>query len=146
MPVSSSPSLTIGTESAVSSNALPASSPLGETRLADRFGDWSGTAVAGAIAATLALIAIAAGWRGSDLPAQLFRVELFRRDGFVFWDSQWFSGHSTLNYSVLSPVLGALTGAVALGALSGVISATIFDRLLRYEFGAGVAVTIASFW
>ena len=91
---------------------------------------------AGAVAAALALIAIAAGWRGSDLPAQLFRVELFRRDGFVLWDSQWFSGHSTLNYSVLSPVLGALTGALVLGALSGVVSALLFDRLVRHEFGA----------
>ena len=32
------------------------------------------------------------GWRGSDLPAQLFRVELFRRYGFVLWNSQWFGG------------------------------------------------------
>jgi hypothetical protein len=109
-----------------------------------RFRDWTGTAVAGAVAAVLALIAIAAGWRGSDLPAQIFRVELFRREGFVFWDSQWFAGHSTLNYSVLSPMLGALTGAIALGAVSGVISAALFDRLVRHEFG--VAAGIGSLW
>jgi hypothetical protein len=130
----------------VTSNALPTTSSRGGARPADRVGDWSGTAIAGGVAATLALIAIVAGWRGSDLPAQLFRVELFRRDGFVFWDSQWFAGHSTLNYSVLSPVLGAITGAVLLGALSGVLSALIFDRLVRHEFGIGVAVTFASFW
>ena len=109
-----------------------------------RFRDWTGTAIAGAVAGVLALIAIAAGWRGSDLPAQIFRVELFRREGFVFWDSQWFSGHPTLNYSVLSPMLGALTGAIALGAVSGVISAALFDRLLRHEFG--VAAAVGSLW
>ena len=133
----------------MTSNAFPSPSSgrssLASSRLGTgRFGDWTGTAIAGAVAGTLALIAIAAGWRGSDLPAQLFRVELFRRDGFVFWDSQWFSGHSTLNYSVLSPVLGAITGAVALGALSGVVSALLFDRLVRYEFG--IAATVASLW
>ena len=62
----------------------------------------------------------------------------------MFWDSQWFSGHSTLNYSVLSPVLGAITGAVALGAISGVVSAALFDRLVRHQFG--VAATVASVW
>ena len=129
----------------MTANALPSPSRLGASRLdSGRFGDWTGTAAAGAIAAALALIAIVAGWRGSDLPAQLFRVELFRRDGFVFWDSQWFSGHSTLNYSVLSPVLGAITGAVALGAICGVVSAALFDRLVRHQFG--VAATVASVW
>jgi hypothetical protein len=100
--------------------------------------------MAAALAAALALFAIAMGWRGSDLPAQLFRVELFRRDGFVLWNSQWFSGHPTLGYSVLSPVLGAITGAIALGALSGVASAFLFDRLVYNEFGASSRV--ASIW
>src|SRR5690348_11476841 len=109
-----------------------------------RHNDWTGAVYAGGIAAVLAAIAIAAGWRGSDLPAQLFRVELLRRSGFVLWDAQWFSGHSTLNYSVLSPLLGALTGPVFLGALCGVVSAVLFDRLVRSSFGAGAA--IGSVW
>jgi hypothetical protein len=96
------------------------------------------------VAGSLALFAIAMGWRGSDLPAQLFRVDLFRRDGFVLWNSQWFAGHPTLDYSVLSPVLGAVTGAIALGALSGVASAFLFDRLVYHEFGS--ASYVASVW
>jgi hypothetical protein len=106
--------------------------------------DWTGAVYAGGVAAVLAAIAIAAGWRGSDLPAQLFRVELLRRNGFVFWDAQWFSGHSTLNYSVLSPLLGALTGPLVLGAICGVISAVLFDRLVRSSFESGA--TFASLW
>jgi hypothetical protein len=109
-----------------------------------RLGEWSGAAIATAVAAGLALLAIAMGWRGSDLPAQLFRVELFRREGFVLWNSQWFSGHPTLDYSVLSPVLGALIGPVALGALSGVVSAVLFDRLVQHEFGSSARV--GSLW
>ncbi len=109
-----------------------------------RRNDWTGAVYAGGVAAVLAAIAIAAGWRGSDLPAQLFRVELLRRNGFVFWDAQWFSGHSTLNYSVLSPLLGALTGPLVLGAICGVISAVLFDRLVRSSFGSGAM--FASLW
>src|SRR6202035_5277436 len=70
-------------------------------------------------AGALALLAV---WRGSDLPAQVFRTELVRRDGFVIWNSQWFGGHAMLTYSVLAPTVATLTGPVALGALSGVLS------------------------
>src|SRR5215813_11869719 len=110
----------------------------------ERLGYWTSALYAGGVAGVLALIAVLAGWRGSDLPAQVFRVELLRRHGFVLWDSQWFAGHSTLNYSVLSPVLGPLTGPVALGAVCGVVSAVLFDRLLRDEFGS--AAWFGSLW
>ena len=43
-----------------------------------------------------------------DFPAQLFRADLFRRDGFVVWDSQWFGGHPTLPYSLIAPAVSAL--------------------------------------
>jgi len=105
-----------------------------------RTDEWFGALVAGGVAAGLALLAIVMGWRGSDLPAQLFRVELFRRDGFVLWNSQWFSGIPTLDYTVLSPVLGALTGPIALCAASGVVSAFLFHRLVYQAFGASARV------
>ena len=100
--------------------------------------------MAGAVATALALVVAVMGWRGSDLPAQLFRVELFRKDGFVLWNSQWFAGHPTLDYSVLSPVLGALTGPIALGAACGVVSAFLFHRLVYREFGS--AALVGSIW
>ena len=106
--------------------------------------DWSGAAVASGVAGALALLAIALGWRGSDLPAQLFRVELFHRAGFVVWDNQWFSGVPTLGYSVLFPVLGALTGPVALGVASGVGSAFLFQRLVHRAFGS--SAWVGSVW
>ena len=84
----------------------------------------------------LTLLAIVLGWRGSDLPAQVFRADLVRRDGFVIWNSQWFGGHAILGYSVFAPAIGALTGPLALGALSGVASALLFERILRFSFGA----------
>ena len=87
-----------------------------------------------AVAASLAIIAICLGWRGSDLPAQVFRSDLVRRDGFVLWNSQWFGGHAFLPYSVLSPFVAALTGPLALGAVSGVAAAVLFARILRFSF------------
>src|SRR4051794_35479925 len=65
------------------------------------FDGWQSLVTVFAVAATLALVASLLGWRGSDLPAQTFRAELFKRDGFVLWNSQWFGGHALLAYSVL---------------------------------------------
>ena len=96
---------------------------------------WPSFLTAFALAGALALVAVLLGWRGSDLPAQVFRSELFRQDGFVVWNSQWFGGHPTLSYSVISPALGALTGPVALGAVTCVISAVLFERILRFAYG-----------
>jgi hypothetical protein len=113
-------------------------------RTRERTAEWPGFLTAGAIATALALLVIVMDWRGSDLPAQLFRVELFRQDGFVLWNSRWFSGHPTLDYSVLSPVLGALTGPIALGAACGVVSALLFHRLVHHVFGA--TALVGSIW
>jgi len=93
-----------------------------------------------ALAGTLAILAIALGWRGSDLPAQVFRAELIRRDGYVIWNSQWFGGHALLGYSVIAPWLSAFTGPLALGAVSGVVAALAFERILRFSFGPAAAV------
>ncbi len=105
---------------------------------------WPTVAAVVAIASALALIAIAAGWRGSDLPAQIYRSELIRRDGFVVWNSQWFGGHALLGYRGLAPALGALTGPLALGAISGIASAVAFERVLRFAFGR--AARLGALW
>ena len=38
----------------------------------ERVSYWSGAVYAGGVAGILAVIVVAAGWRGSDLPAELF--------------------------------------------------------------------------
>jgi hypothetical protein len=109
-----------------------------------RFDGWpTGTAVV-AVAGVLAILTITLGWRGSDLPAQIFRAELFRQDGFVLWNSQWFGGHALLGYSVIAPALSAPFGPIALGALSGVASAFMFERILRFSFGS--VAWLGSLW
>ena len=109
-----------------------------------RSDEWTDALRAAAVPAVLAVIVVVLGWRGADLPAQLFHVEMFRQDGFVLWNSQWFSGVPALDYSVLSPALGALTGPVALAAVSGTVSAFLFDRLVRFAFGT--SAWVGSLW
>jgi hypothetical protein len=86
-------------------------------------------------AGVLALAAVLAGWRGKDLPAQLYRVGLFHRAGLTLWDSQWYGGHWTLNYSVLFPPLAGLIGVQATEVASAAVAAWAFDRLVVGHFG-----------
>src|ERR1700693_6075937 len=96
------------------------------------------------VAGVLAVLAITLGWRGSDLPAQIFRADLFRQDGFVLWNSQWFGGHALLGYSVIAPAISAPIGPLALRAISGITSAFIFERVFRFAFGS--VAWLGSLW
>lgn len=95
---------------------------------------WEGFGWA-ALAGLLALLAPLAGWRGSDLPAHLFRVGLVERDGFTVWNNHWFGGHHTVGYSVLVPVAGALVGLWALAVVSAAGAAWLFDAVVRRALG-----------
>ncbi len=70
-----------------------------------------------------------------DLAAQTFRTELFEHGGFAIWNGSWYGGHYTLTYSVLLPPAAALVGTRMVGALSVVLSAYLFDRLVREHWG-----------
>jgi hypothetical protein len=83
-----------------------------------------------ALAAGLGVVALVLGWRGADWPAQLYRVDLFRRVGFTQWDNQWYGGHHTPGYSLLLPPLGALFGVRAVGVVSGVVATAAFAALV----------------
>jgi hypothetical protein len=92
-------------------------------------------AVAPAVAATLALIAGIAGWRGSDLPAALYRISLFHTHGLTLWDSQWYGGHWTLDYSVIFPPIAGILGVQLTEITAVAVSALAFDRLAVAHFG-----------
>ncbi|HEY8865322.1 MAG TPA: hypothetical protein VIM22_00200, partial [Solirubrobacteraceae bacterium] len=81
------------------------------------------------VAAALAVAYLIAHPPSADLAAQVYRTELFRREGFTLWDGQWFGGHHTLGYSVLFPPLGALLGPRVVGALAAVAAAALFEQL-----------------
>jgi hypothetical protein len=92
-------------------------------------------ALAPLIAAALAVVAWLAGWRGSDLPAALYRIALFHRHGLTLWDSQWYGGHWTLDYSVIFPPIAGILGVVVTEVACVAVAALSFDRLAVGAFG-----------
>lgn len=89
-----------------------------------------------ALAAGLAGLGLLLGWRGVDWAAAVYREGLFRRDGLVLWNSQWYGGHWTLGYSVLLPAVAATLGLPAVAVLGAAASALGFDRVSLRGFGA----------
>lgn len=72
-----------------------------------------------------------------DLAAQAFRADLVADHGLVLWDGQWYGGHSTPGYSVVAPAVAAALGLWITGALTIVVSALLFERLVGERFGTG---------
>jgi len=91
--------------------------------------------VAPAVAASLALIAVLTGAKGVDLAAATYRVELFARSGLTLWDSQWYGGHWTFDYSVLFAPVAWVAGIPALEIVCVAVAAWAFDRLAVAPFG-----------
>jgi hypothetical protein len=88
-----------------------------------------------AVAGVLALVAVLTHAAGVDVPAALYRIELFRSSGLTLWDSQWYGGHWTFDYSVLFGPVGAALGLSLTRVLCAVAAAWAFDRLVRGHFG-----------
>jgi hypothetical protein len=87
------------------------------------------------VAATLVAVWLVADPRTPDLAAAEYRVELFRRFGFLIWDDNWYAGHHLLGYSVLFPPLARLLGLRVLAALCVLTSATLFGRIAVNVYG-----------
>ena len=91
--------------------------------------------VAPALAVALALVAILTHAEGVDVAAATYRVGLFARSGLTLWDSQWYGGHWTLNYSVIFAPIGWLTGIPLMEIFCVAVAAWAFDRLAVARFG-----------
>src|SRR5579863_4348917 len=82
------------------------------------------------VALAACLVCYAAGWRGTDWAAQLYRASQDAHHGFVIWDPGWYGGTFPLNYSVVYPVAAAYLGLWPVAALSAAGAAFCFDRLV----------------
>jgi hypothetical protein len=92
-----------------------------------------------AVAAAIGVVYLIVQPRTVDLAAAVFRSRLFGEAGFTIWNNSWYSGHPTWSYSVLVPPLAWLLSPALLGALSGVLSAALFEPLARAHFGTRAA-------
>jgi hypothetical protein len=116
-----------------------ATEPRARARLIDRARhpdalDWSRLAPVLA-AAAIAVVYLIVKPRTVDLAAHVFRAELFDREGFTIWNGAWYGGHHALAYSVLFAPAAGLIGPLPVGALSSVVSAGIFERIARFQWG-----------
>lgn len=73
--------------------------------------------------------------RTPDLAAQVYRVSLFRTQGFLIWDNNWYAGHYIPGYSLLYPPLASLVGMRVLGALCVLASTLLFWRAADAVYG-----------
>jgi hypothetical protein len=96
---------------------------------------WRGGAPAAAVAGVLGLVGLLSGWRGGDLPAQVFRADMFRRYGFTLWDNRWYGGHPTLDYSLLAPAIGSVIDPRVVGVLATVAAAWLFGLIVWRVWG-----------
>jgi hypothetical protein len=99
------------------------------------------------IAAAIIFAAVYLIWepRTVDLAAHTFRAELFGEEGFTIWNGQWYGGHHTPAYSIISPPLAWLLGPPLALALAAVASAALFAPLARGAFGDTQA-RLGSLW
>jgi hypothetical protein len=91
------------------------------------------------LAAVLAAIYLLVDPPSADLAAQTYRTWLFEHHGFVLWDNGWYGGHHVPAYSILFPPLAALTSPQVVGAVSAVVAAWAFERLVAGTSGGRAA-------
>jgi hypothetical protein len=131
--ISAPPSSPVPTkETAPSSPRLPRRQR-GAARWYRRIDPWKAAPIVVAALFTLAYLI----WqpRTVDLAAHTFRADLFGQEGFTIWNGQWYGGHHTPAYSVLSPPLAWLLGPPVALAAAAMASAALFPPLARGAFG-----------
>jgi hypothetical protein len=89
----------------------------------------------GLVAAALGAVYLIAHPDSADHAAQVFRSDLFGREGFSVWDNLWFGGHHLPGYGFLLPTLGALIGPRLVGVLATVTAALLFSAIAYRRFG-----------
>jgi hypothetical protein len=86
-------------------------------------------------AATLTAIMLWLRLRGVDWPAQLYRVHLFRANGWLGFDTGWYGGNTPVAYSTLFPPVAATIGVRIVVLASVAVAAVCFDRIVRGTVG-----------
>jgi hypothetical protein len=81
----------------------------------------------------------------TDLAAQIYRAELWEREGWVLWSPEWYGGFLVPGYSLIYPPLGAWVGPAAVGALSAVAAAALFGSLALRAFGQPAWIAVIWF-
>jgi hypothetical protein len=92
-----------------------------------------------AIAVLCAIVYLIWQPRTVDLAAHTFRADLFGEQGFTIWNGQWYGGHHTPAYSIISPPLAWLLSPPVALAFAAIACAALFGPLARGAFGERAA-------
>src|SRR4051794_9317378 len=87
-----------------------------------------------AITAALCVLYLALDLHPVDVAASTYRANLFAEHGLTLWNGNWYGGHYTLSYSVLSPPLTWLFGSVPLGIACALASTPLFPIVTPRHF------------
>jgi hypothetical protein len=82
------------------------------------------------LALVTTLVCLAVGWQGTDVTAQVYRVNQVRAHGLSWWDPGWYGGTYPLGYSVVYPPLAAVFGLWPVTAAAAMTAAASFDRMV----------------
>jgi hypothetical protein len=85
------------------------------------------------------------GFRGPDVPAQLYLSELFRAHGWVLWDNGWYGGHYLASYSVLFAPLAGSIGLYGAALVCAAVAAWAFEHLVVTASGQRNNVAVLLF-
>lgn len=92
---------------------------------------------AGILAAIFAWCLFVFGPPGGDAATHLYQIQLFRQNGFQFWDNLWYSGrYSLVNYSLIYYPLAVVVGQAVVIVVSVGMAAAAFARLVRTQWPA----------
>jgi hypothetical protein len=123
----------VSAEATTPAAALPAtSSPATPSLRAERSFAW---AIPLAVVSAACVAYLVLDLHPVDLAASTYRANLFADHGFALWNGNWYGGHYTLSYSVLSPPLTWLFGSVPLEIACALISTALFHALATRHFG-----------
>jgi len=89
----------------------------------------------GLVAAALGVAYLITQPDSADHAAQVFRSDLFTREGFSAWDNLWFGGHHLPGYGFLLPALGSVIGPRLVGVIATVVAALLFSGIAYRRFG-----------
>ena len=107
------------------------------SRLA-RYGERVGRPVGAAtVAGLIALAFVLFLPKGEDAAAHLYQTQVWRDQGWQFWDNFWYAGrYSQINYSLIYYPLAGIAGTTAVVAASVAGAAAAFSRIIHRRWPA----------
>ena len=103
-----------------------------------RYGGRVGRPVGAAtVAGLIALVFVLFLPKGEDAAAHLYQTQVWRDQGWQFWDNFWYAGrYSQINYSLVYYPLAGIAGTTVVVAVSVAGAAAAFSRIIQRRWPA----------